>query len=97
MVEYSRLLGQQVQLRRVDPQTVLGGSYLKPGLTLIRRVGMVIWGYWLAVWLYVIAMQLRYPNSVRWLLAVWLPVRLDYLGEAAFFLSFVFALIALSF
>jgi hypothetical protein len=57
---------------------------------------MVIWGYWLAVWLYVIAMQLRYPNTVYWPLAVWLPIRLDYLGEAAFFISFVFALITIS-
>lgn len=47
----------------------------------------------MGVWLYVIAMQLRYPDSVYWPLAVWLPIRLDYLGEAAFVLSFVFAMV----
>lgn len=62
-------------------------------LTLIQRASIVIWGYSVAVWLYVIAMQLRYPNSVTWPLAVWVPIRLDYLGEAAFVLSFAFAMI----
>jgi hypothetical protein len=38
-------------------------------------------------------MQLQYPTSVSWGLAVWLPIRLDYLGEAAFMFSFLFAMI----
>jgi len=67
------------------------GSYAR--LTLIQRASAVIWGYSMGVWLYVIAMQLRYPDSVYWPLAVWLPIRLDYLGEAAFVLSFVFAMV----
>jgi len=57
---------------------------------------MVIWGYLVGVWLYVIAMQLRYPSSVYWSLAIWLPIRLDYLGEIAFSFSFIFALVAVS-
>jgi len=50
------------------------------------------WGYAFAVWLYVIAMQLRYPNSVYWPFAVWIPIRMDYLGETAFLLSFILAI-----
>jgi hypothetical protein len=65
-------------------------------LTLIQRASMVVWGYSVGVWLYVIAMQLRYPNSVYWPLAIWLPIRLDYLGETAFIFSFLFAMIAVS-
>jgi hypothetical protein len=65
-------------------------------LTLIQRASMVIWGYSMAVWLYVIAMQLRYANSVYWPVAVWLPIRLDYFGEAGFMVSFLFAIIAVS-
>ncbi len=41
---------------------------------------LVVWGYAFAVWLYVIAMQFLYPNSIYWTLATWLPIRLDYLG-----------------
>jgi hypothetical protein len=51
----------------------------------------VVWGYALMVWLYVIAMQLRFPDSVYWPLAVWLPIRIDYLGEIAFIFSFLLA------
>ena len=47
----------------------------------------------MAVWLYVIAYQLRYNDSVYNTLAWWFPIRMDYLGEAAFVLSFLFALI----
>lgn len=61
---------------------------------MIQRVSLVFWGYCFTVWLYVIAMQLRYPNSVYWPLAVWLPIRLDYLGEGAFILSLISAIIA---
>ena len=64
-----------------------------PRRTLIRRFCTVSWGYCLAVWLYVIAYQLRYNDSVYNTLAWWFPIRMDYLGEAAFVLSFLFALI----
>jgi len=57
---------------------------LKTSSNKLRRVDIVLWGYSFAVWLYVIAMQLRYPESPYWPFAVWIPVRLDYLGEVAF-------------
>jgi hypothetical protein len=71
-------------------------TYTGTRLIVIQRLSIVLWGYCVGVWLYVIAMQLRYPNSVYWPLAVWVPIRLDYLGEAAFALSFVLAVIAAS-
>lgn len=43
----------------------------------------------LLAWVYVAAMQLRDFKIVYTPLAVWLPVRLDYFGEAAFILSVV--------
>lgn len=52
---------------------------------------LVAWGYSFAVWLYVIAMQLFYPQSIYWPLATWLPIRLDYFGEGAFVFSFIMA------
>ncbi len=56
-----------------------------------KGVLLVAWGYAFAVWLYVIAMQLFYPQSIYWPLATWLPIRLDYFGEAAFVFSFIMA------
>ncbi len=64
-----------------------------PFFNLKRSTWKVLWGYSLAVWLYVVAMQLANADAVYWGLAWWLPVRLDYLGEAGFVLSFVFALL----
>ena len=69
------------------------GGNTHPRTTMIRRICIVLWGYCFAVWLYVIAFQLRYFHSVYLVLAWWLPIRLDYLGEIAFALSFIFALI----
>jgi hypothetical protein len=69
------------------------GSNSMPRLNLIQRVCIVLWGYCLAVWLYVIVFQFRYPDSIYDALAWWLPIRMDYLGEAAFVASFIFALI----
>src|SRR5208283_4402528 len=34
-----------------------------------RALPLVVWGYAFAVWLYVIAMQFFYPNSLYWTLA----------------------------
>jgi hypothetical protein len=50
---------------------------------------LLVWGYAFVVWLYVIAMQLVYPGALYWPVATWLPIRLDYFGESAFFLSFI--------
>jgi len=52
---------------------------------------VVVWAYALSVWVYVIAMQLRFPESVYWPLALWLPIRMDYLGELSFLFSFLLA------
>jgi hypothetical protein len=71
-------------------------SRLQTSSSKLRRVSLVLWGYSFAVWLYVIAMQLRYPESPYWPFAVWIPVRMDYLGEGAFFLSFIFGIFAIT-
>ena len=81
--------GQNARTRRVY-------TSLKTSSNKLRRVSIVLWGYSVAVWVYVIAMQLRYPESPHWPFAVWIPVRLDYLGELAFFLSFIFGLFAIT-
>ena len=70
----------------------IGSNTFSP-TSLIRRFSFVLWGYCLAVWLYVIAYQMRYRNGIYDTLAWWLPVRMDYIGEVAFALSFVFAII----
>jgi hypothetical protein len=44
--------------------------------------GLLTWGY-------VVAMQLRHTGSVYDQLAEWVPIGMDYLGEAAFILSMV--------
>ena len=69
------------------------GSNTNPRRNLIRRFCVVGWGYCLAIWLYVIAFQLQYSDSVYNTFAWWVPIRMDYLGEAAFIFSFIFALI----
>jgi hypothetical protein len=52
-------------------------------LALARTVflfGLLTWGY-------VVAIQLRHTRSVYDVLTEWMPIRLDYFGEAAFILS----------
>lgn len=81
---------------RQDERTRRAYARLKTSSTKLRRVSIVLWGYCFAVWLYVIAMQIRYPDSPYWPFAVWIPIRMDYLGEFAFFLSFIFGFIAIA-
>jgi len=57
----------------------------------LRKVLLIVWGYAVAIWLYVIALQLFYPVSIYWPLATWLPIRVDYVGEGAFIFSFFVA------
>ena len=38
-------------------------------------------------------MQLTNPPSVYWVLAQWLPIRLDYFAETMFIASFILAII----
>ena len=59
-----------------------------------RRVNRVAYAlpkttflFGLLAWTYVVAMQLRSFHIVYGPLAMWLPIRLDYFGEAAFLLS----------
>jgi hypothetical protein len=54
---------------------------------------MAVWAYAFTVWVYVVAMQLRFPDSPYWPLARWLPIRMDYLGELCFLFSFMLACI----
>lgn len=59
-----------------------------------RNVWKVLCVYSFAIWVYVVACQIGIPNSEYWSFAWWLPwLRMDYLGEAAFALSFIFALL----
>ena len=74
-----------------DPDIVVKHSTQRAARRRYRVKGLllIVWGYAFAVWLYVIAMQLVYPNSIYWPVATWLPIRLDYFGESAFFFSFI--------
>lgn len=91
----SQALIKRIEDRQVERTRQVYTS-LKTSSTKLRRVSIVLWGYSFAVWLYVIAMQIRYPESPHWPFAVWIPVRLDYLGELAFFLSFIFGIFAIT-
>jgi hypothetical protein len=76
-----------------EPDRVLRYRAERIALTRSRFKGLLLvaWGYAFAVWLYVVAMQLFYPKSIYWPVATWLPIRLDYFGEAAFVFSFIMA------
>ena len=91
----SRHLLKRIEDERRDQALRLFVS-AKKSSTKLRRVTIILWIYSLIVWLYVIAMQLRYPESPYWPLAQWVPVRMDYLGEVAFFLSFIFGILVIS-
>jgi hypothetical protein len=43
------------------------------------------------VFVYVILMSFVFPASIYYWITWWLPIRLDYLGESSFVLSFIFA------
>jgi len=90
---YSRLKDAKRRGESISDVIMRIGSYSKARSSLIRRISFVIWGYLLAIWVYVIAYQLRYRGGIYDVLAWWLPIRMDYLGEAAFVSSFIFALI----
>jgi hypothetical protein len=51
--------------------------------------------YSLLVWLYVVGLQFVYGwQSVYYYFASWIPIRTDYVGEAAFVLSFILSLLS---
>ena len=91
----SRQLMQRIEAERKDQALRLFVS-AKKSSSMLRRVAIILWLYSLIVWLYVIAMQLRYPDSPYWIFARWIPVRMDYIGEAAFFLSFILGIFVIN-
>jgi len=54
-----------------------------------RNALLMTGGFAFAVWLYVIAVQFLHPDWIYEPFASWLPIRMDYVGEAAFILSFI--------
>jgi hypothetical protein len=54
-----------------------------------KNILLIVWGYAFAVWLYVIAIQLFHPQWIYGPFATWLPIRMDFVGEAAFVVSFI--------
>jgi hypothetical protein len=57
----------------------------------LKNLFLIVWAYAFALWLYAIGLQTFYPQSKNWPLATWLPIRMDYVGEAAFVFSFAVA------
>jgi hypothetical protein len=60
-----------------------------------RNLLWLCWFYSFTVFVYVIGMQMLNPGSVYWPVAVWLPIRMDFFGEAGFILSIIFAAAAI--
>jgi hypothetical protein len=58
----------------------------------LGRLCLLGWFYGLLVWGYVVAMQVREPQSVYWQLAEWVPIRLDFFGEIGFAISLLCAM-----
>ena len=58
-----------------------------------RTLTALIALYTFAMWVYVISFQIVVPESVYWPLALWLPIRMDYFGEANLVVSFIFAVL----
>jgi len=84
--------GSQIKAEpKREPDTVMkyGMQRSERRRSRVKGLLLIVWGYAVAVWLYVIAMQLVYPGALYWAVATWLPIRLDYFGESAFFFSFI--------
>ena len=78
------------QLRPIDE---LRKQQFRDRIALLRSFVALLWAYSFAIWIYVIVLQYTNAGSVYWSLATWLPIRLDYFGEASFLSSFFFAII----
>jgi hypothetical protein len=78
---------------KMEPDTVVEcrAQRSEPKRSAFRGFLLVARGYVFVVCIYAVAMQLFYPNSIYRALATWLPIRLDYFGEAAFISSFIVA------
>jgi hypothetical protein len=61
----------------------------KMGNRVVLALARTVFLFGLLTWGYVVAMQLRHLEEVYDQLAEWVPIRLDYLGEAAFIVSMV--------
>lgn len=61
----------------------------------IRNLLWLCCFYSFTIFVYVIAMQIADPASVYWPVAKWLPIRMDFFGEAGFIISFIFAAAAI--
>jgi len=57
--------------------------------TRFKKLLLIVWGYAFAVWIYVITIQFFHPEWIYEPFATWLPIRMDYVGEAAFVSSFI--------
>ena len=79
-------------VRRLRAGSNRGGVLLDGVLALSL---LLLGGYALEFWIYVIALQLFYPKSMHWPFATWLPIHLDYPQEAAFISSFFLAAAAI--
>jgi hypothetical protein len=55
----------------------------------LKHLLLIGWGYAFAVWLYVITIQFLHPTWIYVPFVTWLPIRMDYIGEAAFVASFI--------
>lgn len=62
---------------------------IKTGYRVALALARTTFLFGLTLWGYVVAMQLGDADSVYTPVAQWVPIRLDYLGEAAFVLSMV--------
>jgi hypothetical protein len=54
-----------------------------------RNLLLIVGGYAFAVLIYVIMIQVLHPDWIYGPFATWLPIRLDYVGDAAFVALFV--------
>jgi predicted permease len=68
---------------------------MKAKMKLLAKLLWVCCFFSFTAFVYVIAFQIASPNSVYWGLSWWLPIRLDYFGEAGFIGSFIFAIVAI--
>ena len=91
----SRAFMRRVETKRRE-QTRQLFLAAKKSSTWLRRVVVLFWAYSLVIWLYVIAMQLYDPAAPYWPIMTWLPLRMDYIGELAFALSFILGFFAIA-
>jgi hypothetical protein len=62
------------------------------GLDRVGRLCLVGCIYGLLTWGYTVALQISNPESVYNPVAFWVPIRVDYFGEIAYVISFLFAI-----